>query len=269
MSTVTFLMQQYLQQDVHINVMLWHYLPNIPFNSGHQEQHLFVVNGLGCDNPVYWFPQFTGCRHRLKDRGESAVMCVTLSRYLNIMYTVNSDEADKKSTSLLRRACCAGSVIDCTILSKVNSQDLTFIWCWRGGKQTHLCACTIQMSSGQKKKREKRVGEGQTGNFLLFLIKKRADGWVQLVSSIGKEKEAFYVAWWLPMKEWWCFGCTSHERCSACSLCLIFVSTVAIGSVGTNIASTQCLPGSLVSQMSAQMAVLTGVLHFLLQTTSH
>lgn len=200
MSTVTFLMQ-YLQQHVHINVMLWHYLSNIPFNAGHQEQHLFVVNGLGCNNPVYWFPQFTGCRHRLRDGGDSTVMCVTLSRYLNIMYKVNSDEADKKSASLLRRACCAGNVIDCTILSKVNSQDLTFIWCWGGGNR-RICVPVQFKCQVDKKKERERGGGWADRQFSPFFWKK---GWRLECSDSHpslRRKSFFYVAWWLPMKEW-------------------------------------------------------------------
>ena len=55
--------------------MLWHNLSNVPFNSSHQEQHLFIVNGLGCNNPVDWFPQFTGCRHSLREGWEKTGVC--------------------------------------------------------------------------------------------------------------------------------------------------------------------------------------------------
>lgn len=50
------LQQNYLQQDVHVNVMLRHNLPNVPFDSSHQQKHLLVVDGLGGDDPVYRFP---------------------------------------------------------------------------------------------------------------------------------------------------------------------------------------------------------------------
>lgn len=45
----------YLQQDVHVNVMLRHNLPDVPFDSRHQQKHLLVVDGLGGDDPVYRF----------------------------------------------------------------------------------------------------------------------------------------------------------------------------------------------------------------------
>lgn len=188
-------MQHYLQQDVHINIMLWHYLPDIPFNSGHQEQHLFVVNGLGRDDPVYWLPQFTGCRHRLRDGGQSTVMRVTLGRYLNIMYTVQTATRRTRSQRLVGDGhVCAGSVIDCTILSKVNSQDLTFIWCWvEGGGDRRICVpVQFKCQVDKKKKRERKVwGRGRRAIFSSFWSKKRLKAGVQLESSIVKKKEAF------------------------------------------------------------------------------
>lgn len=48
--------QNYLQQDVHVDVMLRHNLPNVPFDSSHQQKHLLVVDGLGGDDPVYRLP---------------------------------------------------------------------------------------------------------------------------------------------------------------------------------------------------------------------
>lgn len=65
----------YLQQNIHINVVLRHYLFDIPFNSSHHKQHLLIVYSLGCYYPVYWFAQFAGCGHRLwEERGKTDVI---------------------------------------------------------------------------------------------------------------------------------------------------------------------------------------------------
>lgn len=88
-------------------------------------------------------------------------MCVKLSKYLNIMYAVNSDEADKKSRSLLRWTCCAGNELRNIFESKIIGHDIHLML----GENGRICVpvqCKCQVD-----KKKKRVGGEQTDNFLL------------------------------------------------------------------------------------------------------
>lgn len=165
--------------------MLWHYLPNVPFNSGHQEQHLLVVDGLGRNNPVYWFPKFTGGRHRLREGMKNTCMWVIFNMFLSVIYTEN--------TSWGRRQGLFDFAFECHRLHNISKSEVI-------AQAIHLMfgenkpVCVPEHFKCQVDKKRKRLGKSSRCGYgwqIIFclLIKNSTECWVTVTRSfVSTEK---------------------------------------------------------------------------------